>query len=74
MKCMECHKRPATLHFTQVINGQKTEQHVCELCAQKKGYISNNDEAYSLHDLLTGLFGSSQMGLQQEKMVNDKEP
>lgn|SRR5690625_414749 len=74
MKCMECHKRPATLHFTQVINGQKTEQHVCELCAQKKGYIANNDEAYSLHDLLTGLFGSSQMGLQQEKMVNEKEP
>lgn len=56
MKCQECHKRPATLHFTQVINGQKIEVNVCELCAKEKGYISYQEDGYSLHNLLTGLF------------------
>lgn len=73
MKCIECHKRPATLQLTQIINGQKKEVHVCELCAQKKGYITNNEEGYSLHDLLIGLFGSPQMGLQQEHVMNQEE-
>src|SRR5699024_7465598 len=32
------------------------EIHVCELCAQKKGYIHQQEEPYSLHELLSGLF------------------
>lgn len=56
MDCQECHKRPAALHFTQVINGNKTEIHVCEICAKEKGYMSYPEEGYSLHNLLTGLF------------------
>ncbi|WP_077324072.1 UvrB/UvrC motif-containing protein [Virgibacillus siamensis] len=56
MECQECHNRSATLHFTQVINGSKTEVHVCEKCAQEKGYMTYPDDGYSLHDLLTGLF------------------
>lgn len=56
MKCQECHKRPATLHFTQVIHGHKTETHVCEVCAKEKGYMAYPEEAFSLHNLLTGLF------------------
>lgn len=56
MDCQECHKRPASLHFTQVINGNKTEVHVCETCAKEKGYMMYPEEGYSLHNLLTGLF------------------
>lgn len=56
MNCEECHENPATLHLTQIINGQKTEVNVCEECAKNKGYISYPGEGYSLHDLLTGLF------------------
>jgi len=56
MECQECHKRPATLHFAQVVNGQKTEVHMCETCAKEKGYMASQDEGYSLHDLLFGLF------------------
>lgn len=70
MECNECKKRPATLHFTQIINGQKTEIQVCELCAKKKGYMNNSEESYSLHDLLTGLFNfsSSQIDLQNDDL------
>jgi protein arginine kinase activator len=66
MQCSECNKRPATLHLTQIINGQKKEIHVCDSCAQKKGYIHTNDDPYSLHDLLSGLFNfdPTQMDIQ----------
>ena len=67
MKCQECQKRPATLHFTQVINGNKREIHVCEMCAKEKGYMTYPEEGYSLHNLITGLFNfdSSQMDTHQ---------
>ncbi|GIO28804.1 UvrB/UvrC motif-containing protein [Ornithinibacillus bavariensis] len=64
MECQECHQRPATLHYTQVINGHKTEVQICEVCAKEKGYMTYPEEGYSLHNLLTGLFNfeSNPMG------------
>lgn len=64
MECQECQQRPASLHFTQVINGNKMEVHVCEVCAKKKGYMAYPEEGYSLHNLLAGLFNfdSTQVG------------
>lgn len=56
MECQECLKRPATLHFTQVINGTKSEIHVCEVCAKEKGYMAYPEDGYSLQNLLSGLF------------------
>lgn len=73
MKCMECQERPATLHLTQVVNGQKTERHVCEICAQQKGYMTNQEDSYSLHDLITGLFGAEHFGIQQQQRMNKEE-
>ena len=58
MECQECHQRPATVHLTQVINGQKTELHVCEQCAKEKGYMNYGEENFTLNDLLSGLFHS----------------
>ncbi|MRH44803.1 hypothetical protein GH741_19320 [Aquibacillus halophilus] len=66
MECQECHERPATLHFTKVINGSKTENHVCEHCAKEKGYVSYGEEAYSLHDLLSGLFNFEPSSLNEQ--------
>lgn len=56
MECQECKSRPATLYFTQIINGNKSEVHVCDICAKEKGYFSLDEDSYSLHDLLKGLF------------------
>ncbi|RLL40781.1 hypothetical protein D8M04_18625 [Oceanobacillus piezotolerans] len=56
MECQECHERPATLHFTQIVNGKKHEIRVCEVCAKEKGYVSYPEEGYSLHNLLAGIF------------------
>lgn len=56
MKCQDCNKNPASIHFTQIINGEKREVMVCEHCANLKGYQLYADEGHSLHDVLMGLF------------------
>ncbi|WP_163539018.1 UvrB/UvrC motif-containing protein [Gracilibacillus sp. YIM 98692] len=74
MECQECKQNPATLHFAKVINGYKTEIHVCEQCAKEKGYVSQDEEAYSLHDLLSGLFNFDSVNLSpsQENSSNQQ--
>ncbi|HEX7065060.1 MAG TPA: UvrB/UvrC motif-containing protein [Bacillales bacterium] len=57
MECQECHMRPATLHFTKIINGQKTEIHICEHCAKEKGDFHPASNSFSIHNLLSGLLG-----------------
>ncbi|MFZ5942495.1 MAG: UvrB/UvrC motif-containing protein [Bacillota bacterium] len=36
MYCEECEKRPANVHLTKIVNGQKKEMHLCEQCAKKQ--------------------------------------
>lgn len=57
MICQECNQRPATLHFTNFINGEKTEMHLCEKCAQEKGelFMLNSASGFSLSNFLGGL-------------------
>jgi len=56
MLCQECGKRPATLHFTKIVNGEKTEFHFCEACAREKGEgIPGTPNGFSIHSLLSGL-------------------
>lgn len=56
MQCQECGKRPASLHFTKIVNGEKTEFHICEACAREKGeIIPGTTGGFSIHNLLSGL-------------------
>ncbi|MFE8698570.1 UvrB/UvrC motif-containing protein [Cytobacillus sp. FJAT-53684] len=57
MICQECNQRPATLHFTKIVNGEKAEYHLCEKCAQEKGdmFMFNGTSGFSINNLLTGL-------------------
>lgn len=75
MQCSECGKRTATLHFTQNINGQKSEVHVCDICAQKKGYIQQKEEPYSIQELLSGLFhfDPASFDLQSKEWLNQSQ-
>lgn len=53
MLCQICGKNEATVHFTEVINNQIGELHLCEECAQKKGL--SIQPHFSIADLLVGL-------------------
>jgi protein arginine kinase activator len=56
MICQECGKRPASLHFTKIVNGEKNEFHICEACAREKGeMIPGTAGGFSIHNLLSGL-------------------
>ncbi|WPX07977.1 UvrB/UvrC motif-containing protein [Anaerocellum danielii] len=54
MLCENCGKRPATVHYTQIINGVKTEMHLCEVCAKQKGNLEF-DAPFSVTNFLAGI-------------------
>lgn len=62
MVCQECGKKPATLHFTKYVNGEKAEFHICESCARDKGegIIPGTANGFSIHSLLSGLLNFEQ--------------
>lgn len=49
MLCQECQRRQATLHFTKIINGKKTEFHICDVCAKEKGEYIPGSNSFSIH-------------------------
>ncbi|REE68881.1 protein arginine kinase activator [Paenibacillus taihuensis] len=63
MLCQECDKKPATLHFTKIVNGEKTEFHICESCARERGEgIPGTANGFSIHSLLSGLLDFEPVG------------
>jgi len=57
MVCDQCGKRPANVHFTEILQGQKSEFHLCEVCAREKGEEAYQAlaGAFSVNQLLSGL-------------------
>jgi protein arginine kinase activator len=63
MKCQECGQRPATVHFTKIVQGDKSEFHLCESCAREKGeWINKTTAGFSLNSLLSGLLNLETTG------------
>ncbi len=59
MLCDECKERMATVHLTQVFNGQKVESHLCGECAyQKSGLLFDSSNKFSIPNFLGGMFTS----------------
>ncbi|MFO7319149.1 MAG: UvrB/UvrC motif-containing protein [Limnochordia bacterium] len=55
--CEACHKEPATVHVTRIVNDQKTELHLCAQCAKERGEIEMNVEpSFAFHNILAGFF------------------
>ncbi|MFY4777130.1 UvrB/UvrC motif-containing protein [Metabacillus sp. RGM 3146] len=75
MICQECHERPATFHFTKVINGEKTEVHVCEHCAKENNNMSmfSGESGFSINHLLAGLLKIEPSLLKAEQKLQRTE-
>jgi len=58
MQCEICKTRTATVHLTEIINGQRTESHLCQNCAQKEGVTIKSQ--LSLNELLSSLIAAHQ--------------
>jgi protein arginine kinase activator len=56
--CQQCHERPAQVHFSKVVNGEKTEQLLCEDCARQAGAFNFiMGPQFTVQHLLGGLIG-----------------
>jgi protein arginine kinase activator len=42
MNCQTC-SSPATVHLTDIINGQKKELHLCQACAEQQQFIKHKE-------------------------------
>src|SRR5699024_10776541 len=61
--------------LTKYENGKTLEVQVCEVCAKKLGYMNQQDDTYSLHDLLSGFFNmtSPQVDMQNNHLFEQME-
>ncbi len=64
MICQFCKKSVATVHLTELIDGEKQEIHLCEECARKKGLSIKTH--FSLQDLLSGLIEQEKENIPEE--------
>jgi len=53
MQCQSCKQNTATIHLTEISNGQRHEMHLCEECAQQQGLAIKNQ--IPLNELLSTL-------------------
>jgi len=63
MQCQLCGKRPAVVHFTEIVNNKKSEYHVCEKCAEERGYHTPLVKTkFSVGDQLDGMVYQAGVG------------
>ncbi len=63
MLCENCHNNEATVSYTEIINGQYSEQQLCQECASKVGMASfGNHSPFMNQDLSIGSLLSSVLG------------
>lgn len=55
MICNICGTKEATIHLTEIMNGQMVEVHICEACAEEKG--TEFKTYFNFGDLLAGIPG-----------------
>ncbi len=68
MNCEKCQKNVATVHLTQIINGEKTERHLCDKCADPSSF----DDAISFQKFFQGLIDMSVGFSKSYEQVNEK--
>ena len=56
MQCQICNKNTATIHLTEIAEGERTEMHLCEQCAIQQGIAAKSQ--VSVSELLSGLLAS----------------
>jgi protein arginine kinase activator len=73
MYCDECKQKLASVHLTQMFQGQKIEMHLCETCAAKKGalLIFDQDNNFTIPQLL-GSFLGNPYDFQEFQPVNNQ--
>jgi len=56
MFCEQCKENLACVHLTKIVDGEKTEKHLCSQCASKNGEIPFAGDGFAVHDFLKAFF------------------
>jgi protein arginine kinase activator len=70
VKCQLCTK-PATVHLTDIVNGQKKETHLCQACAEQQQLVKHQE--LNLPAILQTLIGQH-VGAQTDELSRLKCP
>lgn len=53
--CQACQKQPATVHLTDIVQGENKERHLCEQCAQDEGVMPKVQPHVPINEIITGV-------------------
>lgn len=73
MICQDCKNRESQVHFTQIVNNEKTALSLCKECAAARGFHSPLDNMpFPLAEILSGLTANMPMQKQlaQEESIS----
>lgn len=56
MQCQICKNNQATIHLTEIVEGARTEMHLCESCAQQEGFTVKSQ--IPINELLANLLAT----------------
>ncbi len=74
MLCEKCQKRPATVHLTKIVNGNKSETNLCEVCAHEENTLAFGlDPKWMLQNIFAEMFNQS-LPEKQSFNVTEIEP
>jgi len=57
MHCQICNKNEATIHLTEIVDGLRSEMHICEHCAVEQGIAVKSQ--VPINELLSNLLSSA---------------
>lgn len=60
MQCQQCKQQTATIHLTEINNGERCETHLCQACAQQQGLALQTQ--IPINELLSTLLSASEAG------------
>lgn len=58
--CEKCGKRPATVHVQRIVNGEKSESHLCQKCAAENNELGVFIQPLSVNSLLSAMLGGAE--------------
>lgn len=73
--CQRCNQKPALVHFSKVVNGEKTDRYLCEDCAKDEGaYHFMLGPQFTVQHVLGGLIGQEPLGSQRSETSTKRCP
>jgi protein arginine kinase activator len=74
MLCQICKKKEATITFTKIVGGQKTEIHLCKDCAStfSDKFSIFPLPQFDINDLLAGLLNAMDLYHKEEGVIPDR--